>query len=254
MVSTGQTDAWSRAIAARRRRVARLLTTLSKSRTIGARGLHQLRTNLRRLEAWLDLVGDHDSAAKLDEDVSSLSHLRSMHTLEQWLIRHDASPSDILAVRRLGRETARRLMIARVFTMIQQTLDGVKSWTRPLGADEPGRTWSAHRSKLTGLLALLDRKPKRKRLHCLRLELKQLRYQLEWTASHGESQKNLIVGLKKAQRCLGAHEELASFRKLAKQLELQSRPTIVKAWRRARKRARRYAGDMNWLLEALDRL
>jgi len=232
----------------------RLLASLSESQNVGAETLHRLRTDLRRLEAWLDLAGDHDSSAALNETVSLLSPLRSLHALEEWLVRHDASRPDVRAVRRMTQDVIKQLTDGHAFDRIRQTLAGLNGWSRPLDSSGPSGAWRSRRNRLARLLSKLGKKPKRKRLHRLRLEIKQLRYQLEWMATRATQQRRLINDLKQAQRRLGAYEELASFRKLARQLELRSRPAICESWRRARKKARRCSLEMNWVLKALDRL
>jgi len=230
------------------------LASLSESQKIEAEPLHRLRTDIRRLEAWLDLAGDHDSSAALNETVSLLSPLRSLHALEAWLVRHDASRPDVRAVRRMTQEVIKQLTDCHAFDRIRQTLAGLNGWSRPLDSSGLAGAWRSRRNRLARLLSIRGKKPKRKRLHRLRLELKQFRYQLEWMAPRPTWQRRLIDHLKRAQRCLGAYEELASFRKLARQLELRSRPAIREGWRRARKKARRCSLEMNWVLKALDRL
>ncbi len=237
-----------------RRSLLRTLGTLSRARDISPEVLHKMRVNLRRLQAWFELVGNKRSAEVLGERVSLVSPLRTLQVLEGWLARRKAPPSDLRKVRRASREMVEQLADDRVFATIRQTVNDLNGLDRDADNARRRKAWLLHLDVCTPLLSALRKNPKRKRLHALRLKLKQLRYQLEWVMSETGRHERLLERLKQAQRCLGDYEEQAAFRKVAKQLKLQSHPAIMKRWRRARKKARALPQDMSWLPASLRQL
>lgn len=239
-------------ISTHKQAVRQQLAALSKRRTIDAEDLHRLRIALRRMQAWLELVGDTGSAETLGEQMSALSPLRALHVLEQWLVRRRAYASDLRKVRRSSRSIAKRLLANRTMTTIRQTL-GAMDWAGGLGGDTASKTWRIHRKRLRHLLRLIREDPTRKRLHRLRLAIKTIRYQMEWLNLRGTRGRRTAEALRSAQRCLGQYEDLASFRDLAKRLELRSRRRIRKHLRRARREARRLANDLDWLMAWMTR-
>ncbi len=243
-----------RRVETRRRSALRLLNSLAKASAIRHDMVHEVRVDLRRLQAWLELIGDRPSSAKLGAAVSLASPARTFHVFEEWLTRQEAPPSDLQLVRRGSREADKKLARGKVFETIRQILGDLRGWERSPSFPRQRKVWQVHAASLKLLLTALRKNPKRKRLHALRLELKQLRYQLEWITPRTDAHSKLLGRLRQAQRTLGTYEERAAFRNIAKQLRLKSRPIIVKRWRRARKNARALPRNMNWLLPALHRL
>lgn len=237
-----------------RRSLIRVLGTLAGAQAVRPEALHKLRVDLRRLQAWFLLNGDPRSAEILGRRISLLSPLRSLQVLEGWLARRRAPRSDLRKVRLASRELAAQLAGDKVFTTIRHSVEGLRGLDRRPDAARLRKVWRLHLDRCKSLLSRLHKNPKRKRLHALRLELKQLRYQLEWLAAEAGRRERLIERLKQAQRCLGDYEDLAAFRKLAKQFDLRSRPMILKRWKRARKAARALPGDLRWLPVSLRRL
>ena len=243
----------SEAIAKRALSLLRALDQQSKGTAISPVRLHRLRTDLRRLQAWLDLVGQHASATVLATQITRLSPLRALQVFDQWLVRHQARRSDLLKIRRLSKRAADEIRLKKCYSAIEETIEKVTDWTPSLERMFNRTNWRRHQTASTRLLAAAREKPKRKRLHALRLHIKQLRYQIEWTP-HPALHRVFLTQLRQAHRRLGIYEERAAFRKLAKQLKLKSRPHIVRSWRRARKRAHSLLQGMDWLLDSLDRL
>lgn len=237
-----------------RRSLLRALETLSRARSISPEVLHKMRVDLRRLQAWLELIGDKRAAEVLGECVSLVSPLRTLQVLEGWLARRKAPPSDLRKVRRASQEMVEQLAEDRVFATIRQTVNDLNDLDRDADPARRRKAWRLHLEFSARLLSALRKNPKRRRLHALRLELKQLRYQLEWVMGGTARYERLIKQLKQAQRRLGDYEDQAAFRKVAKQLDLQSHPAIVKRWRRARKAARALPQNMSWLPASLRQL
>lgn len=243
----------SEAIAKRALTLLRMLDQQLSHTAITPSRLHRLRTDLRRLQAWLDLAGQHASATVLATQITRLSPLRALHVFDQWLVRHQACRSDLLTIRRLSTRAAEEIRRNKCFSSIQKTIEKAINSGSLSASTFDKRNWRRHRHACTQLLAAAREKPKRKRLHALRLQIKQLRYQIEWT-SNPALHRAFLTQLKEAHRRLGLYEERAAFRKLAKQLTLKCRPDIVRSWRRARKRAHALLKDMNWLPDSLSQL
>ena len=173
---------------------------------------------------------------------------------EQWLVRQQAAASDLRIIREAIRDETERHVKEKTFHLIRATVETLGGRARKPAPVHAKQVWNRHRATVTRLLRDAKAHPKRKRLHALRLALKQLRYRLEWTVPQTARQRRVIFQLKKAQRCLGAYEELAAFRKLANQFKMKSRPDIVTAWRHARKNARRLSAATGRLRRSLDQL
>jgi hypothetical protein len=217
--------------------------------------IHRLRTTLRRLQAYCELVDLETEAAALQRCVSRLSRLRAVQVFEQHLVKIKAPMSDLQRVRgRLIREF-RHLKERDTFRRMQRRVGALNF---PLLPDSEtflhGRMTSARRQHADELEVLLEqaiKKPKRKRLHAIRLKIKAIRYQEEWAAHQIRRASNFLKGLKKAQNQLGRFEELADFKVWAKDLRLSSRDNIQKAWRRTRKRARKLPARLPWIVDDL---
>lgn len=225
------------------------LDRLRQERIVDADRLHRLRVGIRRLQAWFRLIGAHKKAAALAADIAQLSPLRAAQVFDAWLAHRRAPAADRRKVRGLIRQRMAQLDKPSLFGSLHQTLASLSCEEQRIGRLQLVRCLRAHREKLTRIGRTLPRKPKRKALHRLRLRVKQLRYQLEWTSPAGA--ELIVPRLKRLQRRLGAYEDLAAFHKLGEELSLSSQPTIVKAWRKARKKARRVHDDVNDLIDAL---
>ncbi len=244
----GRTPSSDRAL-----RLSRTLLTslnrLQQARVVDTDHLHRLRVGIRRLQAWLRLIGARQEASALGAEISELSPLRSAQVFDVWLAKHRAPAADRRKVRALIRQRTAQLDHPRLFESIHRGLASLSFEKQRIGRVQLERNWRGHREKLTRMGRRLPRKPKRKALHRLRLRMKQLRYQLEWTSPPGV--ERIVPSLKRLQRRLGAYEDLAAFRKLGKALSLTSQPVITAAWRKARKKARRVHDDVDGLVEAL---
>lgn len=94
-------------------------------------------------------------------------------------------------------------------------------------------------------------KPRRTRLHALRLALKTIRYQTEWLPGQAATKQDGLKRIKQVQALLGRYEEMADFRRWGKRLNLTVQARIERDWKRARRRARRVPEELRWLLDAL---
>ncbi|HYM38084.1 MAG TPA: CHAD domain-containing protein [Nitrospiraceae bacterium] len=204
--------------------------------------LHRARTNLRRLQAYLELVGEHRNADSIAGCVTRLSKLRTLQVFERYLSKLGAPRFDLKAVKRHFRARQKKLQQKHVYTMIERIVrrQGLQStqanpaWL----AERMQIVRKAHAGALRRLTAEAGIKPRRKMLHQLRLLIKSIRYQEEWALEHPPARSGLIQQLKYAQTVLGDYEDLAQFRKLARALDLRSAEAIDNAWEKARRRAR----------------
>ena len=204
--------------------------------------LHRARTHLRRLQAYLDLVGEDRHAASIAHCVTRMSKLRTLQVLAGYLKTHSAPRSDRKAVKRRLRATREQLARGCVYTAIDRI---VRRCTLPSVPTNPA--WLAERMQaardshadvLRRLTAGVGTKAGRKTLHRLRLLIKSIRYQEEWALGRPFAKPGLIRRLKRMQMVLGSYEDLVQFRKSARSMGLHASPAINKAWRKARTRAR----------------
>lgn len=227
---------------ARYREVAlKALARLSGGDTDAAT-LHRARTHLRRLQAYLELVGENRRAASIGRCVARMSKLRMLQVFLHYLKMHDAPRSDRKSVRRRLRATREELARARVYAAIERM---VRRQALPAAPMDPARlaelmqaARDAHAEALRRLTARAGTKAGRKLLHRIRLVVKSVRYQEEWALGRPFARRGVIRGLKHTQKVLGDYEDLVHFRKLARSMDLRSLPAITKAWRKARARAR----------------
>jgi CHAD domain-containing protein len=204
--------------------------------------LHRLRTHLRRLQAYLELVGEVSNARIIAKCVSRLSRLRTLHVFERYLVSLKAPRSDLRLIRKRIRTRQAKLQSLDVYRTIERRVQrhaipptpGNQGWMRERLLD----LRQANGQALGELIAHAQAKPRRKRLHALRLKIKSIRYQEEWALGQQEERPDLVGWLKHAQSVLGEYEERTQFRKLADKIGLQSLPRIEKDWRVARKKAR----------------
>jgi CHAD domain-containing protein len=220
-----------------------------------AETIHAIRTHCRRLQALLELYGDARRAAAMADCVGCLSKLRALQVFRQYLIRCDAKQGDLAAVDDRLMKKSRKLTRTETYRTIEQVV-----WKQALPRiTSPGQSLrdrldelrQEHECLLKQLVKAASDKPRRKRLHALRLALKTIRYQTEWLPGQGAAKQGLLSQLKRAQTILGKYEELADFHRWGRKLSQPVRTRIKKDWKRARKRARRLPREMSWLLDAL---
>jgi CHAD domain-containing protein len=199
----------------------------------------------------LELLGEEDRADAVKRAVQKVSRLRAFHVFRQKLHVIGAPRKDVHEVARRILKEEQRLRTTHVFDMIEQTIwrSGLPSAVpsdRQLSERIPGMR-QQHMARLERLLEQSSRKPRRKRLHAIRLHIKQIRYQTEWLPGQGADRAALINRLRSVQRMLGQYEELAEFRKWATKWGLTVGSRIKKEWKRARKRARLVPDKLAWL-------
>lgn len=222
----------------------------------GQKTLHRLRTHLRRMQALLELMGEDRKAEETSRWISRLSRLRTLQVLRGYLSDTDARARDRRKVRKRIRQAQAALRKKRVYEKIERF---VRDETHIPGAtpNELDRRLAGSRSanteSLRDLAADAAASPKRKRLHALRLKIKSIRYQEEWARTDvlTSDLSHLIRQLRRMQSILGAYEDLAEFRQLARKMGLDIRTRITKDWRRARRRARRIQENLEPVVEAL---
>lgn len=204
--------------------------------------VHRTRTHLRRLQAYLELVGEDRNADAIARAVARLSVLRTLQVFSRYLKTNDAPRSDRKAVKRRLRSECRELERTHAYAAIERV---VRRRALPPAPASPA--WLAermqivrhtHADALRQLVSEIGAKPGRKALHRLRLLIKSIRYQEEWALDQPYAMPVLVQRLKHAQAVLGDYEDLHQFRKLAVAMDLRSSGMINKHWRAARARAR----------------
>jgi CHAD domain-containing protein len=221
--------------------VLQALARLSEGDTDPAT-LHRARTHLRRLQAYLELVGEDRNADTIARCVVRLSKLRTLQVFTHYLKTRDAPRPDRKAVKRRLRAMRDKLDRARAYEAIERIVHKLASAPPPANpawlADRMQAARQAHADTLRRLVARVGAKPRRKTLHRLRLLIKSIRYQEEWASDRPYAMPDLVRRLTHVQTVLGEYEDLVQFRKLARSLDLRSSPMITRNWRKARKRAR----------------
>ena len=217
--------------------------------------IHSIRTHCRRLQALLELCNNRDRAAVMARTVSRLSRLRALQVFRQYLMKIEAPESDITAVEAWIVERERKLTRAQTYRKIEQAV-----WKQALPMITPPDLSLKHRLEvlrhehervLTRLIEKAMEKPRRTRLHALRLALKTIRYQTEWLPGQAATKQDGLKRIKQVQALLGRYEEMADFRRWGKRLNLTVQACIERDWKRARRRARRVPEELAWLLDAL---
>jgi len=217
--------------------------------------LHRLRTHLRRLQAYLELVGETRNAEIMAKCASRLSPFRTLQVFERYLTRLRASPPDIRKVRACVENKRVKLDRAQTYMKIERRVRRHALPPTPASPD-----WMAERMEklrrehvktLHDLVSESIANPRRKTLHALRLRIKSIRYQEEWALDQAYARPEIVNRLKRAQSVLGDYEERAQFRKLSRTLGLKSYGKIIKDWRHARTRARRLPAKLTGLIGAL---
>lgn len=234
--------------------VLQALASLSQGDT-RSRTLHRLRIHLRRLQAYLQLIGADLNAEMIGECVSRLSRLRTWQVFERYVKRLHASRSDLRKVRDRVEKARLKLVEKDRYGQIKGLILAHTSPSALAASTSLSHRLAALRMMNAESLALLIEKacvkPRRKRLHALRLKTKTIRYQEEWALHQNDPRPGLVEQLKDAQDVLGNYEDLAEFRKLARLLGLECRQKITKDWRRVRKRARALPAQLSPLSNTL---
>jgi len=220
-----------------------------------SKALHRLRIHLRRLQAYLQLIGADLNAEMIGACVSRLSRLRTWQVFERYVRRLHASRSDLRKVRNRVERARLKLMEKHAYGQIKGLVLSYTSPSALAGSSPPTHLLAALRTgnaqDLAQLIEKARRKPRRKRLHALRLKIKTIRYQEEWALRGNDPRPGLVEQLKDAQDVLGGYEDLAEFRKLVRSLGLECGQTITRDWRRARKRARALPAQLSLVSQAL---
>jgi len=205
--------------------------------------IHNLRTNLRRLQAHAELLEHHKIAARLARGVSCFSRLRSLHVFKSYLKRTGASVKSRQRVQRVVRKEEKKIRTSERLQKIRMLLleTPISSLERPNIFLKNGFEKLRHenRTMLHQALQDLSRRPKWKELHRLRLLIKSLRYQQEIAVELKWGNPRTVHSLKCLQRVQGDFCDREQFVRLAKELELSGRKKIKKDRRRYLKRARR---------------
>jgi len=213
--------------------------------------VHTLRTTLRRLQAALELEGDHAHAAIVGRCISRFSGLRGLQVLQTYLARHAAPKSDLVILHRAVQDAWKDLAARQICRKVERRLSRIPLHAPLLDAQALHHRVAAvsqrQADELETLLESATAKPRRKRIHPLRLKLKTIRYQEEYLLGRRRNRSHFLKRLKDVLRRLGKYEELAEFRKLAKRLHLESRPAIVKDWRHVNKRTRALLSELGWI-------
>ena len=236
--------------------VLQSLASLSEGDT-RSRTLHRLRIHLRRLQAYLQLIGADLSADMIAKCVSRLSRLRTWQVFERYVERLHDSGSDLRKVRDRVEKTRLKLREKDAYGQIKGLVLTSTSPSALAASSSVSHRLAALRMlNAESLAELIDKarvKPRRRRLHALRLKIKTIRYQEEWALREHDPRPGLVERLKDAQDVLGEYEDLAEFRKLARLLSLECRQQITRDWRRVRKRARALPAELSRLSHALSR-
>ena len=217
--------------------------------------VHRLRVHLRRLQAYLELVGEDRNAEIMANCASRLSPFRTLQVFERYLTRLRAAPSDIRKVKDCIRKKRVKLDRRQVYLKIERRVRRHALPPTPASpnwmADRMEKLRREHAKSLHELISEAIANPRRETLHALRLKIKPIRYQEEWALDQAYARPEIVGRLKRAQSVLGDYEERAQFRKLAGTLHLKSYGKIIKDWRRARTRARTLPTKLTGMIDAL---
>lgn len=204
--------------------------------------VHRLRTHLRRLQAYAELIQRPKAASSLARGVTWLSRLRTLDVFLRYLRRRRGAVDDVRRVAWALREEETKVAHAGHMEAIRTLLErtSLARMCRPddfLAArlESLGRE---HADRLNAALRGLSVEAKRKELHRLRLLIKSLRYQEEITLETSGGSPQSVAALKRLQRTLGDYCDRDQFRRLARKMKLACRVEMQKEYRRYRKLAR----------------
>ena len=210
--------------------------------------LHRLRTHLRRLQAYAELIGETANAKLMADCVSHFSPLRTLDVLESYLTKHGAPVADLVRVRLRATAKRRKLRRNRIYRKVEGLVirhavppaPGLRDWLGVRMFD----LRDVNNLELRRLAITAAEDISRKTLHELRLKIKSVRYQEEWVIHEAYGAPEFVQWLKLAQKTLGDYEERGQFRKLARKLRLDSMEQIERDWNRGRKRARALPAEL----------
>jgi len=204
--------------------------------------VHRLRTHLRRLQAYAELMQRPKAAEALAKGVTWLSRLRTLDVFHRYLRRRGASAEDVRRVAWALREEATMVVHAGHVETIRTLLERT-SLVRMRRRDDflavrlesLGRK---HTDLLNAALRGLSAEAKRKELHRLRLLVKSLRYQEEIALETAWGDPPSVAALQRLQRTLGDYCDRDQFLRLARKMKLACRGEMQKEYWRYRKLAR----------------
>ena len=204
--------------------------------------VHRLRTHLRRLQAYAELMQRPKAAGALAKGVTWLSRLRTLDVFLRYLRRRRGAVDDVRCVAWALREEETKVAHAGYVEAIQALLERT-SLARMRGPDDVlamrleslGRE---HADRLNAALRGLSAEAKRKELHRLRLLVKALRYQEEIVLETAWGNPRSVAALQRLQRTLGDYCDRDQFRRLARKMKLACRGEMQKEYRRYRKLTR----------------
>lgn len=204
--------------------------------------VHRLRTHLRRLQAYAELMQRPKTANALAKGVTRLSRLRTLDVFHRYLRRRRAGAEDVRCVAWALREEETKVAHAGYVEAIRTLLERT-SLARIHRRDDflavrlesLGRE---HADCLSAALRGLSVEAKRKELHRLRLLVKSLRYQEEIALETAWGNPRSVAALQRLQRTLGDYCDRDQFRRLARKMKLACRAEMQKEYRRYRKLAR----------------
>ncbi|MDO8547619.1 MAG: CHAD domain-containing protein [Nitrospirales bacterium] len=204
--------------------------------------VHRLRTHLRRLQAYAELMQCPQAASSLAKGVMWLSRLRALDVFLRSLRRRRGADDDVRCVAWALREEETKVAHTGYVEAIRALLERT-SLARMRGPDDAlamrlellGRE---HADRLSDALRGLSAKAKRKELHRLRLLVKSLRYQEEIILETSWGSRPSVAALQRLQRTLGDYCDRDQFRRLAGKMKLACRGEMQKEYRRYRKLTR----------------
>ncbi|TAL11091.1 MAG: CHAD domain-containing protein [Nitrospirae bacterium] len=204
--------------------------------------VHRLRTHLRRLQAYAELLQRPKTASSLAKGVTRLSRLRTLDVFHRYLRRRRGAAEDsrrvAWALREEETKVAHAGYVEAIRTLLERT--SLARMRRPddfleVRFESLNRE---HADRLRATLRGLSAEAKRKELHRLRLLVKAFRYQEEIALETSWGSPQAVAALKRLQRTLGDYCDRDQFRRLAKKMKLACRVEMQKEYRRYRKRAR----------------
>lgn len=223
------------------RRALRYAGSLRKS--FRPETVHKLRTNLRRLQAYAELLEHQQIAACFGRGVSWFSPLRALHVFQDYL-KKEGAPAKARrrfqrAIRKEERKLCSKKRLKKVKALLSETPAAKLERSNIFLRDKLETLRHENRTVLQEALEGLSPTPTRKELHRVRLLIKSLRYQQEIAVELRWGNPRTIESLKRLQTVLGDFRDRDEFVRLAKQLELGGRKKIKRDRRRCLKGARR---------------
>jgi len=204
--------------------------------------VHWLRTHLRRLQAYAELMQRPQAVSSLTKGVTWLSRLRTLNVFHRYLRRRRRDAEDVRRVAWALRAEEAKVVhaghVEAIRTLLEKT--SLARMRRPddvlaMRLESLGRE---HADRLNAALGGLSAEAKRKELHRLRLLVKSLRYQEEIILETPWGSRPSVAALKRLQRTLGDYCDRDQFRRLARKMKLACRGEMQKEYRRYRKLVR----------------